>query len=317
MIITHPRGKIVELLYTTFRSDDTLTQYIAREKNNFVAINLKRDCSNKTFKAQPFAVNAARYPPMANPQPIEESQAAYRYTLAFDLKGTTTYNLFGPFPGLKNVVKDEQDGVEAPAKRRVTGTFRDLGSGIIPKQIVEDANLTEEFIASEVLNELCSKIIQDDTTTRSAKPANRDKSLHQFAKDYTNLKTDVKLLHHDTLRHHNGVVATTPIGATPLLAITHLIARKPAPAKNVARLAIGGKNVPIAFAIYVCRKAIWQTSARRTAATGVLGLATSLEIAMKQQHPGVIAVAILISHGYAEKGRESKGSAEVASLTTP
>ncbi|KAJ4022443.1 hypothetical protein NW752_000355 [Fusarium irregulare] len=53
-----------------------------------------------------------------------------------------------------------------------------------PEETVEDANLTEEFIASEVLNELCTKIIQDDTTTRSAKRANRDKSLYQFASRY-------------------------------------------------------------------------------------------------------------------------------------
>ncbi|RFN44378.1 hypothetical protein FIE12Z_11420 [Fusarium flagelliforme] len=52
------------------------------------------------------------------------------------------------------------------------------------EETVEKANLTEEFIASKVLNELCTKIIQDDTTTRSAKRANRDKSLYQFASRY-------------------------------------------------------------------------------------------------------------------------------------
>ena len=53
-----------------------------------------------------------------------------------------------------------------------------------PEETVEDANLTEELIAFEVLNELCTKIIQDDTTTRRAKRANRDKSPYQFASRY-------------------------------------------------------------------------------------------------------------------------------------
>ena len=35
--------------------------------------------------------------------------------------------------------------------------------------------------------------------------------------EYTSLKEDVKLLQHGTLGHYNGVLATTPVGATPLL----------------------------------------------------------------------------------------------------
>lgn len=50
MIITHPRGKIVELPYATIGSDETLTQYIGRQ-DNFVKVNLKKDSSNKTRKA--------------------------------------------------------------------------------------------------------------------------------------------------------------------------------------------------------------------------------------------------------------------------
>ncbi|CAG7563875.1 unnamed protein product [Fusarium equiseti] len=60
IIITHPRGKIVELPYDTIGSDETLTQYIGRQ-DNFVKANLKRDSSNKTLKAPSFAVNAAKY----------------------------------------------------------------------------------------------------------------------------------------------------------------------------------------------------------------------------------------------------------------
>jgi len=60
MIITQPRGKIVELAYATIGSDETLTQYIGRQ-DNFVKVNLKRDSSNKTLKAPSFAVNAAKY----------------------------------------------------------------------------------------------------------------------------------------------------------------------------------------------------------------------------------------------------------------
>jgi len=64
--------------------------------------------SNKTLKAESFAINAAKFPPMAYRRPSWENQVAYRYVLAFSLKDATTYNLFDQFPGLKNIVKDEQ-----------------------------------------------------------------------------------------------------------------------------------------------------------------------------------------------------------------
>ena len=60
MIITHPRGKIAELPYAAIGSDETLTEYIGRQDNSF-NVSLKRDSSNKTLKAQSFAVNAAKY----------------------------------------------------------------------------------------------------------------------------------------------------------------------------------------------------------------------------------------------------------------
>ncbi|KAI1053698.1 hypothetical protein LB507_007280 [Fusarium sp. FIESC RH6] len=287
--------------------------------------------SNKTLKAESFAINAAKFPPIANPRPSQESLAAYRYILSFDLENATTYNLFDQLPGLNNVVKDEQgspllqkifqdlttpmkqclydmeksherlhfiSGVAGSGKSylmetltlfsmygcaaearpekfkvlyilnnntgiepycdRLThspdimklypleGEVKSHANNSRPEDPVEDANLTEEFIAFEVLNELCTKINQDDTTAMSAKRANRVKSFHEFAsqyleehqqthpllrhalnrikagevlskEEYTNLKADVKVLQHDTLRHHNGVVATTPVGATPLL----------------------------------------------------------------------------------------------------
>ncbi|RBR21383.1 uncharacterized protein FIESC28_04920 [Fusarium coffeatum] len=61
MGLPHPRGKIVELPYVTIGSDETLTEYIGFQKKNSVTIKPKRDRSNKTLKAQSFAVNAARY----------------------------------------------------------------------------------------------------------------------------------------------------------------------------------------------------------------------------------------------------------------
>ena len=42
MIITHPRGKIVELLYATIGSDETLTEYIGRQ-DNFVNVNQSQE----------------------------------------------------------------------------------------------------------------------------------------------------------------------------------------------------------------------------------------------------------------------------------
>ncbi|RBR22131.1 uncharacterized protein FIESC28_04636 [Fusarium coffeatum] len=53
---------------------------------------------------------------------------------------------------------------------------------------------------------------------RARHTLNRIKADEILSKEeYTGLKEDVKLLQHGTLGHHNGVVATTPVGATPLL----------------------------------------------------------------------------------------------------
>lgn len=92
--------------------------------------------SNKTLKAESFAINAAKFPPIANPRPSQESLAAYRYILSFDLENATTYNLFDQLPGLKNVVKDEQG---SPLLQKI---FQDLTTPM--KQCLYDMEKSHE-----------------------------------------------------------------------------------------------------------------------------------------------------------------------------
>jgi hypothetical protein len=126
------------------------------------------------------------------------------------------------------------------------GEMRSTLKAIKSQQDIEVDNLADEFIASQVLEELCSNVIEHDNVAQSAKNANRDKSLHQFASDsmtnhpdrhtylqdsvdrirngdvlsedqYASFKQQIKTLYRDTIREFSGVVATTAVGATPLL----------------------------------------------------------------------------------------------------
>ncbi|KAL4725501.1 hypothetical protein ACLX1H_007650 [Fusarium chlamydosporum] len=110
----------------------------------------------------------------------------------------------------------------------------------------EEDNLAEEFIASEVLQGLCDKIVQDDTEAKRSRRANLDKSLHQFASrkmtqspdsvpylkdhlysiktgevldsgEFATFKQQVKTLYRDTLKDFSGIIATTAVGATPMI----------------------------------------------------------------------------------------------------
>lgn len=111
---------------------------------------------------------------------------------------------------------------------------------------VETTNVAEEFLTSQVVQSLYKKVSDTKSTIAQARNANRDKSLHHFANrtlaqnsdrhtelrtmmnrvkagenllegEFASLKHLVKELYRDTLQDFSGVVASTPVGITPLL----------------------------------------------------------------------------------------------------
>ncbi|KAM0204203.1 hypothetical protein ACHAQI_009933 [Fusarium lateritium] len=111
---------------------------------------------------------------------------------------------------------------------------------------VEDTNIAEEFVTSEVIRNLYTKVSETKSAITNSKNANRDKSLHRLANrtltqnperhldlkeemdcikngenlpegDFSSFKELVKELYRQTLADFSGVVASTPVGITPLL----------------------------------------------------------------------------------------------------
>jgi hypothetical protein len=110
----------------------------------------------------------------------------------------------------------------------------------------ETTNIAEEFVTSEVIQSLHTKVSETQSAIAQSKNVNRDKSLHQFAcrtlehnlerhsdlkemmdrikngenlqgGNFATFKVLVKELLRQTLQDFSGVVASTPVGIAPLL----------------------------------------------------------------------------------------------------
>ncbi|KAF4986717.1 hypothetical protein FGRMN_10714 [Fusarium graminum] len=101
-----------------------------------------------------------------------------------------------------------------------------VAEAIARQDDVEETSMAEEFVTSEVIQSLYAKVSRTKSAMVQSKNFNRDKPLHQFAtrtleqdsERHSDLKERlVKELYRQTLQDFSGVVASTPVGITPLL----------------------------------------------------------------------------------------------------
>lgn len=149
MIITHPRiegatDPKVGLPYATLM-EETIAQYVERvDENKLVEVTIKMAISQKTLKAQSFALNALKHPPSAKPPPSAtpylpefRSQQAYRSTLRFDPAEALLpeVDLVSEFKGIENVIVNKAakvyDNLPDPMQKCLTAMlFAIFGSAL-------------------------------------------------------------------------------------------------------------------------------------------------------------------------------------------
>jgi hypothetical protein len=124
------------------------------------------------------------------------------------------------------------------------GEVRNTSNSVKPQQDIEVDNLAEAFEADQVLQELCTDVIENQAAAKRTKNANRDKSLHRYASDsisnhperhsylqgslerikngdtlsedqYASFKQQIKTVYRDTIREFSGIMVTTAVGAYP------------------------------------------------------------------------------------------------------
>ncbi|RBR08479.1 uncharacterized protein FIESC28_10227 [Fusarium coffeatum] len=193
MIITHPRieGAIdpkVGLPYATLM-EETIAQYVERvDESELVEVTIKMAISQKTIKAQSFALNALKHPPSAKPYlPEFRSQQAYRYTLRFDRRylRRSTRALLRTFRDW-GFTEEQLDHVLNimrlyPLDGEVRFAVKEAQRQDQSQDDLEITDLVDELVTSEVIRSLYKNVFDAKEALAKSKNANRDKSLHEIA----------------------------------------------------------------------------------------------------------------------------------------
>jgi hypothetical protein len=85
--------------------------FVQRLKNSVVEVSITRDTSDRTLRAESFAVNSLVYPKALQGEDSvsEASIAAYHYLLNFRVDPNKNINLFEEVPGLQKLVPKKPD----------------------------------------------------------------------------------------------------------------------------------------------------------------------------------------------------------------